>query len=102
MTAFAEIIKFTLKLLILTFFITIILNNIAPKIPETEKNKLIAMSFIQNPYVLWKLSEKNEFTGNNAAAIINMEAAIGLLEVNCSSEKTFQKYQQRLEKLIKK
>lgn len=94
-----EILKFTIKCIILSITIIVTVNYLLPKIPETGKNKMLAASFIQNPYILWKLSEINEIRGNTGAAIFYMESAIGLIEMNCGSEKIIFKYQQRLNNL---
>jgi len=48
-----------------------------PRIPETERNKLILLGLIQNPNVLWKLSELEEAKGKYTNSITYMEAAIG-------------------------
>jgi hypothetical protein len=71
-----------------------------PRIPETERNKLILLGLIQNPNVLWKLSELEEAKGKFTNSITYMEAAIGLLEMNDAREITVKKYQARLDKLI--
>ena len=73
-----------------------------PWIPETERNKLILLSFFQNPYVLWKLSVIEEENGNVKAATSYMEAAIGLMEMNGASDRALEKYQERLEKINSK
>jgi hypothetical protein len=70
-----------------------------PKIPETERNKLIFISLIQNPYVFWNLSIKEEESGKFKNAIIYIEAAIGLMEMNGASEKYIEKYRSKLIKL---
>jgi hypothetical protein len=70
-----------------------------PRIPETEQNKLLLLSFIQNPYVLWRLSELEEAKGKNENASKYMEAAIGLMEMHGASEKSIEKYRERLKKL---
>ena len=72
----------------------------SPRIPETERNKLILLGLIQNPNVLWKLSELEEAKGKYTNSISYMEAAIGLLEMNGAREITVKKYQARLDKLI--
>lgn len=70
-----------------------------PKIPETEQNKLLLLSFINNPYVLWRLSELQEEKSKKDNAIQYMEAALGLMEMHNASEKSQQKYRDRLERL---
>lgn len=84
----------------LTFAMGYLIESIPTiKIPETEKNKLIFLSFIQNPYVLWRLSLVEEEKGNFKKASVLIEAAIGLMEMNGASDKALKKYQDRLEKL---
>lgn len=73
-----------------------------PKIPETEKNKLILLSFIQNPYVLIRLAQLEEDKGNLNKAVTYTEAAIGLLEMHGASEKVLDKYNQKIINLKKK
>ena len=70
-----------------------------PKIPETEQNKLLLLSFVQNPYVLWRLSEIEESKGKNENASKYMEAAIGLMEMHGATEKYLEKYRDRLIRL---
>ena len=96
---------FILKTGIVTIAITFLINNLLPelpKIPETERNKLILLSLVQNPYVLWKLSIIEEEKGNNIKAATYIEAAIGLMEMNGASDKSLRKYQERLEKINSK
>ena len=72
-----------------------------PRIPETDKNKLILLSFIQNPNVLWKLSSLEAARGKKDNAISYLEAAIGLIEMHGGSEKAIKKYQDQIEILKK-
>jgi len=94
-----SILIFIIKTIIVSFAIIISLIIFIPdipRIPETEENKLILLSFIQNPYVLWRLSELEELKGRKENAIKYMEAAIGLMEMNNASEKTIIKYRERM------
>lgn len=61
-----------------------------------EKNKIILLSFIQNPVALYKLSEFDEKDGKTAKAIQEVELAIGLLEMHGASSATISKYQERI------
>ena len=100
--------NFILKTVIVTigviFAISVLTPELPelPKIPETEKNKLILLSFVQNPNILWRLSVLEEEKGNIKNASSYLEAAIGLLEMNGASDKSLKKYQERLEKLNSK
>ena len=93
---------FILKTLVVFMFIAVTISATIPKFHETERNKLILISFIQNPYVLWELSLIEERGGNNMKAIVYLEAAIGLLEMNGASEKALLKYQNKLNTLKNK
>jgi hypothetical protein len=97
-----ELPKFIIKTVVIAaaMFLTVkaIIPDI-PKIPATERNKLLVLSFIQNPYVLWRLSILEEEKGNLKNANMYIEAAIGLLEMNGASDISMQKYRDRLKKL---
>jgi hypothetical protein len=96
------IVGFAIKSLILSLAIVFCFNALVPdipKIPETERNKLILLSFIQNPYVLWKLSEFEETKGNIENASKFIEAAIALMEMHGATDKSLNKYQEKLKKL---
>ena len=71
------------------------MNNIL----KEEKTKLYALSFIQNPAVLYKVSEIEEHNGKLGNAIRAMELAIGLLEMHGAEKHVIKRYQDRLEKL---
>jgi hypothetical protein len=73
-----------------------------PRIKNSERNNLILLSFIQNPYVLWKLSILEEKKGKRDSAAKYMEAAIGLLEMHGATDLTIKKYQDRLDTLHSK
>ena len=97
--------NFILKTLIVTIAIIITISSLVPeipKIPETERNKLILLSFVQNPYVLWRLSEIEEEKGNIKNASTYIMAAIGLMEMNGASDKSLNKYYERLVKINSK
>ncbi len=87
-----DLVNFLLKTLII---FTAILGSILFLMPdfsslrklETDQNKLIVLSLIQNPRVLWKLSEANENKGKIDNAIRDMELAIGLLEILKNTKK---------------
>lgn len=96
-----NLVPFVLKTFVVFVFFAITSIAFIPKFHETERNKLILLSFIQNPYVLWELSLIEERGGNNAKAAIYLDAAIGLLEMNGASEKTIAKYQNRVNALKK-
>ena len=66
---------------------------------ETDQNKYIALTLIQNPRILWKMSETDESKGNLPNAIRDMEVAIGLLEMHGARLEVLQIYQNRLQAL---
>ena len=69
---------------------------------ETDQNKYIALTLIQNPRILWKMSETDESKGNLPNAIRDMEVAIGLLEMHGARLEVLQTYQNRLQALENK
>ena len=69
---------------------------------ETDQNKYIALTLIQNPRILWKMSETDESKGNLPNAIRDMEVAIGLLEMHGARLEVLQTYQNRLKALENK
>ena len=95
------LVPFIMKTLIIFTIFFVSLGAFIPKFHETERNKLILLSFIQNPYVLWRLSLIEENAGNKVKAEMYLEAAIGLLEMNGASEKTLSNYHSKLNTLKK-
>ena len=69
---------------------------------ETDQNKYIALTLIQNPRILWKMSETDESKGNLPNAIRDMEVAIGLLEMHGARLEVLQICQNRLQALENK
>ena len=69
---------------------------------ETDQNKYVALTLIQNPRILWKMSETDESKGNLPNAIRDMEVAIGLLEMHGARLEVLQTYQNRLQTLENK
>ncbi len=97
--------SFIVKTFIIVFSVTFAFSALVPefpKIPETERNKLLLLSFIQSPYVLWRLSLIEEDKGDVKNAITFMEAAISLMEMNGASDGSIKKYHDRLSMLTKK
>jgi hypothetical protein len=66
---------------------------------KDERNKLYALSFVQNPAALHKASEIEERNGKLSNAIRDMELAIGLLEMNGADKQVIKRYNDRLDKL---
>jgi len=72
------------------------------KFPMTDKSKLILIGFINNPTVLYKISQIDESRGKISLAINEIECAIGLLELHGASDKSISKFEKRLEILKSK
>lgn len=69
------------------------------KIFKEEKTKILMLSFIQNPAVLYKLSEIEERKGSIRSAIRDVELAIGLLEMHGADRQIVERYSDRVMKL---
>ena len=101
--------QFALKMAIGAGIIVIFINIILPdfsalnksisSVLEQEKSKAIILSFVQNPVVLYKLSEFDEKEGKIIKAILDVEVAIGLLEMHGATASTIAKYQARINHL---
>jgi|CXWL01.1.fsa_nt_gi hypothetical protein len=72
--------------------------NYIPK----EKNRVLLLSFIQNPAALDKLSMLDEKDGNFENAIAELELAIGLLEMHGADQKVIGRYETKLKELNSK
>ncbi len=106
--------QLALKTAVVLGLIAVFLNMVLPDFSainksisrslEQEKNKIILSSFIQNPVALYKLSEFSEKDGKISKAILEIELAIGLLEMHGATSTTIEKYQNRIKylKLIDK
>jgi len=100
-----NLLNFIFKTIVVTTAFTLSISILAPdmpKIQESEKNKLILLGFVQNPFVLWRLSVLQEEKGNLKNATTYMEAAIGLMEMHGASDKSLKKYKDRLNELSPK
>ena len=69
--------------------------NYIPK----EKNRVILLSFIQNPAALDKLSTLDEKDGNLENAVAELELAIGLLEMHGARQEVIGRYKAKLREL---
>lgn len=101
-----EIKQFTVKAAI-TFFLFIItvitltpdfdaLSKSVNKSLKNEKTKVLLGSFIQNPAALYLASEIDEKDEKFDNAIMEIELAIGLLEMHNASEQVVRRYSNRL------
>ena len=74
------------------------IKNSVPK----EKNKILLLSFVQNPAALYRVAEIDEREGNLEYAIIDIELAIGLLEMHGATQQAIEKYTKKLQLLNSK
>lgn len=96
---------FILKAIIVTisiYLLTLFMFPSIPKIPDNERNRLLLVSFIQNPYVLFRLSVLKEESGDIETSILLIESAIGLLEMNGANNSVVERYKKRLDFLVQK
>jgi hypothetical protein len=75
---------------------------IVAKTTFTEKNSIILLGFIQNPAALEKASIISEKKDRLDRAIVEMELAIGLLELHSASPAILARYNNRLKHLQSK
>ena len=100
-----SLLLFILKVIIVTisiYLMTLFMTPSIPKIPDNERNRLLLISFIQNPHVLYRLSVLKEESGDVEASILLVESAIGLLEMNGANNSVVERYKKRLDLLINK
>ena len=97
--------NFIIKTFIISISIVLSLTYLfsqIPKFEEKEKNKIILVSFIQNPAILMKLAINEENKGEKLKAIFYLEAAIGLMEMHGAKENYILKYQEKINELKSK
>ena len=97
---------FASKTFIIIFGIYLLISFLLPNLSslkklETDQNKYIALSFIQNPRVLLELSKNHQDKGKIDKAIRDVTVAIGLLELHNANKETMQIYNSRLAYLEK-
>lgn len=91
--------NFLIKLISICISVVLVIGLLVPNFPETQRNKLVLLGLIQNPYVLLELSQMEEERGRLDKAVLYTSAAIGLLEMHGASEKVINRYQQRVKHL---
>jgi hypothetical protein len=104
-----KIIEFAFKAAIASFLFTIVVTAIMPdpkdlassirKAAKDEKTRVILLSFVRNPASLYRASELDEKDGNLKSAIMEMETAIGLLELHSANQIVITRYTTRLNNL---
>lgn len=66
---------------------------------KNERTKFYLLSFVQNPVALYKAAEIYEREGKIDKAILNIEMAIGLLELHNADKQVVKRYYERLNTL---
>lgn len=66
------------------------------KATKDEKTRILLTSFIQNPAALYLAAEIDEKNNRVASAIMEMELAIGLLQIHNANPTLIEKYEKRL------
>jgi hypothetical protein len=69
---------------------------------DTPANRLVALSFVQNPEALYMISEMRESDNRIDLAIREMRLAIGLLEMHNADAAILRRYRERLHLLSNK
>jgi hypothetical protein len=72
------------------------------KATKDEKTRVALMSFIQNPAALYRASEIDEKAGKFNDAVMEMQLAIGLLEMHNANQLVIKRYATRLDQLTTK
>lgn len=91
--------NFLIKLASISVAVVLVVGFLAPNFPETQRNKLVLLGLVQNPYVLLELSQLEEHRGRLDKAVLYTSAAIGLLEMHGASDKVIARYQLRVKHL---
>lgn len=109
-TSFAsQLVLFSIKAAIIFIFFIVAAVVLMPdfsalsysikKAAKDEKTRVALMSFIQNPAALYRASEIDEKAGKLNDAVIEMEMAIGLLEMHNANPLVIKRYTTRLAQL---
>ena len=69
---------------------------------DTPVNRLVALSFVQNPEAFYMISELRESENRIDLAIREMRLAMGLLEMHNADAVVLKRYRDRLDKLNEK
>lgn len=101
--------QFAIRTVIVFVLIIAALNIVLPdfsavaysvrKAAKDEKTRTLLLSFIENPAALYRASEIDEKNGKLASAVMEMELAIGLLEMHNANQQVINRYTLRLNKL---
>jgi hypothetical protein len=103
---FVYAVKVLILLVMILFSLMFLLLSIFPFIESkttiNEKNAIILLGLIQNPAALEKASIISEKKDRFDRAIVEMELAIGLLELHTASPNILARYKNRLKHLQSK
>lgn len=105
----SQLVLFSIKAAIICVFFIIAAVVLMPdfsalkysikKAAKNEKTQVSLMSFIQNPAALYRASEIDEKAGKLNDALLEMQLAIGLLEMHNASQPVIKRYMTRLNHL---
>jgi hypothetical protein len=93
-----SIIGLGIVLILIDIFIPDI-RGILGNIQKNEKVSLLLYSFVQNPEALYQASLLDSNVGNNKKALMEINLAIGLLEMHNSQSRFMKKYLARKKEL---
>lgn len=104
-----EIKRFAIRALIIFILVIAALNLLLPdfsalaysvkKAAKDEKTRTLLLSFIENPAALYRAAEIDEKNGKLASAAMEMELAIGLLEMHNTSPSVIKRYTTKLDQI---
>jgi hypothetical protein len=105
----SQLVIFSLKAAIISILFTVAAVILMPdfsalkysikKAAKVEKTRVSLMSFIQNPAALYRASEIDEKAGKFNDAVMEMQLAIGLLEMHNANQLVIKRYTTRLDHL---
>jgi hypothetical protein len=98
-------IKATITLVLFIIAVVVLMPDLSAltysirKEARNEKTRVALMSFIQNPAALYRASEIDEKEGNIDSAVMEMQMAIGLMEMHNANPLVIKRYTARLDHL---
>ncbi len=108
----SQLILFSIKAGIAFIFFVVAIVIVVPDFPamtiwirkaaKDEKTRVALMSFIQNPAALYRASEIDEKNAKLDDAVMEMQMAIGLLEMHNANQLVIKRYTTRLDSLNSK
>src|SRR4030066_1519440 len=101
--------QFAIKTAIVFAFLMVTVNMLFPdfsaikysikKAAKDEKTRTLLLSFVQNPAALYRASDIDEKNGKLNNSVMEMELAIGLLEMHNTRQQGIDRYSTRLNNL---